>query len=199
MLGRGRWGLGLPGRGNSQEWARGPSCVLRSRLPVIIGSTDLEWSLLLSFAPLRLNRHVLHWSGIKSARRVCDVPPTERAAAILGKDRAKLEALMSPQFTLQGWDGSWQVERPQWLENTLQSYDIAEYHHADIVPHVYGDVAAITSKWYWRGKRGRDEKKPFEEHGYCVDIWRQANGKWQVVSRLTIIMPGKEEPGSKHD
>jgi hypothetical protein len=120
-------------------------------------------------------------------------------AAILAKDRAKLEALMSPQFTLQGWDGSWQVERSQWLENTLRSYDIAEYHHADIVPHVYGDVAAITSKWYWRGKRGRDEKKPFEEHGYCVDMWRRANGTWQVVSRLTIIMPGKEESGSKHD
>src|SRR5689334_9180439 len=81
-------------------------------------------------------------------------------AAILAKDHAKLEALMSPQFTLQGWDGSWQVERPQWLENTYQSYDIAEYRHADVVPHVYGDVAAITSKWYWRGKRGRAEKKP---------------------------------------
>jgi hypothetical protein len=123
----------------------------------------------------------------------------EWTSAILAKDRAKLEALMSPQFTLQRWDGSWQVERPQWLDNTFQSYDIAEYHHADIVPHVYGDVAAITSKWYWRGKRGHDEKKPFEEHGYCVDMWRHANGKWQVVSRLTIIMPGKEEPGSKHD
>jgi ketosteroid isomerase-like protein len=123
----------------------------------------------------------------------------EWTSAILAKDRAKLEALMSPEFTLQGWDGSWQVERPQWLENTVESYDIAEYHHANIVPHVYGDVAAITSKWYWRGKRGRDEKKPFEEHGYCVDMWRHANGRWKVVSRLTIIMPGKEEPGSKHD
>jgi hypothetical protein len=114
-------------------------------------------------------------------------------SAILAKDRAKLEKLMSPEFTLQGWDGSWQVERPQWLENTFQSYDIAEYHHADIVPHVYGDVAAITSRWYWRGKRGRDEKKPFEEHGYALDVWRRANGWWQVVSRITIIIPGKEE------
>ena len=118
-------------------------------------------------------------------------------SAILAKDRAKLEALMSPDFKLQGWDGSWQVERSQWLENTFQSYEIAEYHHADIVPHIYGDVAAITSKWFWRGKRGREQKKPFEEHGYCVDMWRRANGTWQVVSRLTIIMPGKEEVGPK--
>jgi hypothetical protein len=120
-------------------------------------------------------------------------------AAILAKDRSKLESLMSPEYKLQGWEGSWEVERPQWLENTMHSYEIAEYHHSDIVPHVYGDVAAITSRWYWRGKRGVGEKQPFEEHGYCVDMWRHANGTWQVVSRLTIIMPGKEEPSSKHD
>ena len=50
------------------------------------------------------------------------------SSAILAKDRPKLETLTSPEFTLQGWDGSWQVERPQWLDNTLHSYDIAEYH-----------------------------------------------------------------------
>jgi hypothetical protein len=114
-------------------------------------------------------------------------------AAIIAKDRSKLESLMAPEYKLQGWDGSWQVERSLWLENLFQSYDIAEYRHVDIVPHVYGDVAAITSKYYWRGKRGRNEKKPFEEHGYVVDVWRRASGHWQVVSRITIIAPGKEE------
>ena len=113
-------------------------------------------------------------------------------AAIIAKDRSKLEALMAPDYKLQGWDGTWQVERPQWLDN-LKIYEIAEYHHSDIVPHVYGDVAAITSKWYWRGKR---EKKPYEEHGYVLDVWRRANGRWQVVSRITIITPGKEEPAA---
>jgi Domain of unknown function (DUF4440) len=118
-------------------------------------------------------------------------------SAILAKDRSKLETLMAPDFKLEGWDGSWQVERPQWLENTFQSYEIVEYHHSDIVPHVYRDVAAITSKWYWRGKRGRNKEKPFEEHGYVLDVWRRANDRWQVVSRITIIMPGKEEPSKQ--
>jgi hypothetical protein len=117
-------------------------------------------------------------------------------SAIFAKDRSKLETLMAPDFKLQGWDGSWQVERPEWLENTFQSYDIVEYRHSDIVPHVYGDVAAITSKWYWRGKRGRNERKPFEEHGYVLDVWRRANEHWQVVSRITIIISGKEEPAA---
>jgi len=121
------------------------------------------------------------------------------SSAILAKDRSKFETLMAPDFKLEGWDGSWQVERALWLENTFQSYDIAEYHHSDIVPHVYGDTAAITSKWYWRGKRGRNEKKPFEEHGYVLDVWRRANDRWQVVSRITIIIPGKEEPAPTKD
>jgi hypothetical protein len=63
-----------------------------------------------------------------------------------------------------------------------------------LVPHIYGDVAAVTSKYYWRGKRGRNEKKPFEEHGYVVDVWRRDGGRWQVVSRITIIIPSKEDP-----
>ncbi len=118
----------------------------------------------------------------------------EWTSAILAKDRSRLETLMAPDFTLHGWDGSWHVERARWLENLFQSIDIAEYRHSAIVPHVYGDVAAITSKWYWRGTRGRDGKKPFEEHGYVVDVWRRAEGRWQVVSRITILIPGREEP-----
>src|SRR6266851_9868097 len=103
----------------------------------------------------------------------------EWTSAILTKNRLKLDTLIAPDFALHGWDGSWHVERPLWLENLFQSYDIAEYHHSDIVPHIYGDVAAITSRYYWRGTRGRNEKKPFEEHGYVVDVWRRGNGRWQ--------------------
>ena len=116
--------------------------------------------------------------------------------AIRAKERSKLDTLMAPDFALYGWDGSWHVERARWLENLFQSIDIAEYRHSAIVPHVYGDVAAITSKWYWRGTRGRDQKKSFEEHGYVVDIWRRAEGRWQVVSRITILIPGREEPAA---
>jgi len=117
----------------------------------------------------------------------------EWTAAILAKDRRKLESLIAPDYRLQRWDGSWQVERAPWMENTMGKYEIAEYHHSDVVPHVY-DVAAITSKWYWRGQR---EKKPFEEHGYVLDVWRRSGDRWQVASRITIILPGKEDAFTK--
>ena len=116
--------------------------------------------------------------------------------AINAKNRSKLDELMAPEFTLHAWDDSWQVARAEWLENLFSSYDIKEYHHSAIVPHVYGDVAMVASRWYWRGTRGVTEKKPFEEHGYVVDVWRRRRNRWQVVSRITVILPGKAEPVS---
>lgn len=113
--------------------------------------------------------------------------------AINTKDRAKLDRLMAPDFVLSGWDGSWQVERARWLDNLFHVIDIQDYSHSGISAQVYGDVAAVTSNWYWRGVRGTDEKKPFEERGYVVDVWRRDGKAWRVVSRKTVILPGKEE------
>jgi ketosteroid isomerase-like protein len=109
--------------------------------------------------------------------------------AINTKDRSKLDALMASDFTLHAWDESWNVDRAQWLKNLLEGYDIAEYHHSAIVARIYGDTGTVTSKWYWRGTL---KKKPFEEHGYVLDVWRRNSGHWQVVSRITIIQQGKE-------
>ena len=114
--------------------------------------------------------------------------------AINTKNRSKLDELMAPDFVLHAWDGSWQVERSRWLENLLQHIDIQAYSHSAIVPRIYGDVAAVTSKWYWRGMRGTAEKKPFEEHGYVVDVWERKRGRWQVISRTSVVLPGQGEP-----
>ena len=108
---------------------------------------------------------------------------------INAKDRVKLDRLMAPDFVLSGWDGSWHVERARWLDNLLHVIDIQDYSHSGISAHVYGDVATVTSNWYWRGVRGTNEKKPFEEHGYCVDVWRRNGKDWRVVSRTTVILP----------
>jgi ketosteroid isomerase-like protein len=116
--------------------------------------------------------------------------------AINEKNRSKLEELMAPDFSLHAWDDSWSVDRATWLENLFSHIDISEYHHSAIVAHVYGDVATVTSKWYWRGKRGATpEKKPFEEHGYVLDVWRRDGGHWQVISRVTVVLPGRQETG----
>jgi hypothetical protein len=114
--------------------------------------------------------------------------------AILAKDTAKLDALMAPDFALYFWgDAALSVPKALWLENLLQRYKIAEYQHSAITARVYGDVGLVTSKYYWRGAF-RD--KPFEYHGYVVDIWRRSNERWQVASRTSVQIPGKEEPSA---
>ena len=156
-------------------------------------------AVLLLVVPVSLNaQEVTHSSTTSSAIETELVSLTDAwTEAINAKNRSKLEELMSADFALQAWDGSWRVERATWLENLFVRIDIAEYHHSGIVAHVYDDVAAVTSKWYWRGKRGTtSEKKPYEEHGYVLDVWRRNGGRWKVVSRITIVLPGKEEAGS---
>lgn len=159
----------------------------------------LFFGVLLLVAPVSLNaQEVSHSSATPSAVESELVSLTDAwTEAIIAKNRPKLEELMAPDFALHAWDDSWRAARATWLENLFAHIDIAEYHHSAIVAHVYGDVAVITSKWYWRGKRGQtSEKKPFMEHGYVVDVWRRNGGRWQVVSRITVVLPGMEEPGS---
>jgi hypothetical protein len=109
--------------------------------------------------------------------------------AIVAKNRSKLDTLMAPNFALHAWDNSWSVDRPSWMKNLMERYRVDEYNHSAIVARIYGDTADVTSKWYWRGIR---DNKPFEEHGYVLDVWRQNSGAWQVLDRISVIQPGKE-------
>lgn len=114
--------------------------------------------------------------------------------AINAKDRTKLDTFMAPSFVLHPWDWSWQVERERWLNNLFDQLDIRAYSHSAIKAQVFGDVAAVTSNWYWRGARGPSgARKPFEEHGYCLDMWKRTEGRWQVVSRTSVVLAGKED------
>jgi hypothetical protein len=118
--------------------------------------------------------------------------------AINTKDQLKLDRLMAPNFVLRAWDGSWHAERERWLYNLFHVIDIQAYSHSAIKPQVFGDVAAVTSNWYWRGVRGTTgTKKPFEQYGYVVDMWQRTGGRWQVVSRTSVVLPGKGPPQSQ--
>ncbi len=118
--------------------------------------------------------------------------------AINAKDQAKLDRLMAPTFVFHSWDGNRpDTARETWLNNLFHVIDIEVYSHSAIRAQVFGDVAAVTSNWYWRGVSGTTEKKPFESHGYCLDMWRRTGGRWQVVSRTSVVLPGKEPAHSE--
>jgi hypothetical protein len=71
-----------------------------------------------------------------------------------------------------------------------------------------GDQAQLvdlSKSWragLWRRRRGHvqipdhegtfDGKPMGELHGYLMDVWRRTNDNWQVVSRTSVDLPGRE-------
>ena len=101
--------------------------------------------------------------------------------AAIAKDRAKLEALLAPEFALYRWDGEVLALRSDWLDN-VDHIQIKELTVRDISVRTYGEFAVVTSHGTWAGADDRDGR-PFNFHTVLVDTWRRANGKWQVVAR----------------
>lgn len=113
------------------------------------------------------------------------------SAAMNGHDRAKLEELMAPEFELHKWDNTRNIARAVWFDFLFNHIKITEFEQTAIVARVYGDVSVVTSKFPIT--RGTFDDKPMGElHGYLVDVWRRTNGHWQVVSRTSVDLPGRE-------
>jgi ketosteroid isomerase-like protein len=113
------------------------------------------------------------------------------SAAINGHDRAMLEELMAPEFVLHKWDNTRNIARAVWFDFLFNHIKISEFEQTAIVAHAYGDIGVVTSKFPIT--RGTFDDKPMGElHGYLMDVWRRANGHWQVVSRTSADLPGRE-------
>jgi ketosteroid isomerase-like protein len=113
------------------------------------------------------------------------------STAMNGHDRAKLEELMAPEFELHKWDNSRNFGRAVWFDFLFNHIKISEFEQTAIVARVYGDIGVVTSKFPIT--RGTFDDKPMGElHGYLMDVWRRTNGHWQVVSRTSVDLPGRE-------
>jgi ketosteroid isomerase-like protein len=113
--------------------------------------------------------------------------------AMNGHDRPALEDLMAPEFVLHKWDNTRHIARAAWFDFLFGHIKISEFEQTAIVAQIYGDVGVATSKFSIT--RGTFDDKPMGElHGYLMDVWRRTNGRWQVVSRTSADLPGRERP-----
>jgi ketosteroid isomerase-like protein len=101
-------------------------------------------------------------------------------AAARAKDRKALEELTSPEFVQANWDGSRTTPRDQWLESLLTKLELQRMEISGHNAQVFGDTAVVTSRYAWEGKLAG---QPFAAKGVLMDIWRQRDGRWQVVFR----------------
>jgi hypothetical protein len=107
--------------------------------------------------------------------------------AINANDRAKLEALITPEFAAYGWSGELWATRSQWLDN-VHFYSENTLHK--ISPRVYGDFAIVTSV---DTSVVTDDGHSSHITAILVDTWRRMNGRWQVVTR-TICRTSSTSP-----
>ena len=113
------------------------------------------------------------------------------STAMNGHERATLEDLMAPEFELHKWDNTRDIARELWFDLLFNHIKILEFEQTAIVARVYGDVGVVTSKFPIT-RAAFDDKPMGELHGYFTDVWQRVNGRWQVVSRTSVDLPGRE-------
>ena len=97
--------------------------------------------------------------------------------AINANNRAKLEALLAPEFAVYGWNGELWATRSPWLDN-VHLYSENALHETS--PRIYGDVAIVTSVATFVVTY---DGGPSNKTAILVDTWRRMNGRWKVVTR----------------
>ncbi len=113
------------------------------------------------------------------------------STAINGRDRAALDDLMAPDFVLHKWDNTRDIARATWLDFLFKHINVTEFEQTAIVARVYGEVGVVTSKFPIL-RATFDDKPMGELHGYFMDVWRRVDGRWQVVSRTSADIAGRE-------
>ena len=115
------------------------------------------------------------WAQIEAATQAWD-------RAIVAKDLAALQNLMTPEFTLTQGDGAEPFPREAWLQN-LNNMVLAHYSTRVVGIRSYGQVAVARVEGKWDVTfSGRRSVEPFS----LADFWVHRDGRWQVYRRHRI-------------
>jgi hypothetical protein len=99
--------------------------------------------------------------------------------AIIKRDSASLDKIVSQEFTLNGG-----LPRTMWMNNTLHHLTTSSLKHsAEPQISVYGNSAIATSTLYW--KAAHDSGQKIDGEFLVTDVWKKNDGKWQVLIRMS--------------
>ena len=101
----------------------------------------------------------------------------EWSRAIEQKDRATLERLLAPEFSLQAPGEAERIGREEWLGNAI-SMDWSHFRFENLVVNVDGDRALVTSILYFRVG-----PLPITWDSGVMDVWTRRSGQWQATHR----------------
>ena len=107
--------------------------------------------------------------------------------ALINRDSATLEKILSPEFTLSSSNGSL-VLRKEWMNNTLHVLftDSAAFIGAQRIT-VYGNEVLSEAVLHWKVRNTNKDGRVIlrNNENLVADIWRLNDGRWQVVHRMS--------------
>ena len=102
-------------------------------------------------------------------------------------DRARLEELLAPEFTLTSARSDRIVDRAGWLD-LLDQVRAKSFEYSDFLVHVFGDAAVVKSRL---AQVATVAGQPWNETFMLTDVWVRRDGRWQVVARHSSMPPTK--------
>ena len=105
--------------------------------------------------------------------------------AVRRKDTETLERIVGTDYVYAA-SGQGRWSRQRWME-TVRIYDIDRFEFADVDVRPYGDVAVVLSD-YRQDATVAGERRSGDF--LLTDVWVRRDGRWQVVARSSILMPG---------
>jgi len=105
--------------------------------------------------------------------------------AMMKRDKAKLDELVAPQFSLSGmkYIDSSAVSRGMWMQNTLNDLKVDSVDFLKIKATTINNVAIVRARFFWSGTYDDDH---FADSTSLVDTWVKNDNGWQVVSRIMM-------------
>jgi hypothetical protein len=102
-------------------------------------------------------------------------------SAVERKDKAELERLVGPGFTLSAPGEEEVTVRAEWIANSI-SMDWSDFKYHNIRVEVYGDTAVVTSRLDFRVSGGKIPIPAYSD-AQIIDVWQRQNGEWQIAAR----------------
>ena len=110
--------------------------------------------------------------------------------ALVNRDSAILEKILSSDFTLSSSNGSL-LPRKEWLNNTLHGLftDSASFIGEQKIT-VYGNEVLSEAVLHWKVRNTSKDGRVLlrNNENLVADIWRFRDGRWQVVHRMSKIL-----------
>ena len=107
------------------------------------------------------------------------------AEAVQRRDRAMLESLVGPEFTLTSATTG-VVPRAAWLQSALTAYLVEWFEFERMDVDLYGHVAVVNARY---SQRAVWEGEPLAYTFLLTDVWVSRDARWQVVARHSSPLP----------